>query len=122
MSEKRKRREGVKRRPGSPYWWAFYSDASGKGVQRSTGTTDKREALNLLNKWKTEVWNQQARGVEPDRTFEQLVVLYLKETAGEKRSSNTDVSRFKVLASYFPEGLPMNVLTVETITGYITYR
>jgi len=122
MFEKRKRREGVKRRSGSPYWWASYSDASGKRVQRSTGTTDKREALNLLNKWKTEVWNQQARGIEPDRTFEQLVVLYLKETAGEKRSSNTDVSRFKVLASYFPEGLLMNELTVVTITGYITYR
>ena len=105
MPEKRKKREGIKRRSGSKFWWSSYTDASGKRVQHSTGTTDKREALNLLNKRKTEVWNQQTREIEPDHTFEQLVVLYLNGTKPTKRSASTDVRRFTYLAAYFPEGL-----------------
>ena len=80
MPKQRKRKEGVKQRKDSPYWWASFTGASGKRVQRSTGTTDKREAINLRNKWKLETWNQQARGIEPDHFFEQLVVLYLEGT------------------------------------------
>ena len=91
MPKQRKRKEGVKQRKDSPYWWAAFTGASGKRVQRSTGTTNKKEALALRNKWKSEVWNQQAREIEPDRTFEQLVVSYLKGTSSEKRSSSTDV-------------------------------
>ena len=94
-------------------WWGSYTDSSGKRVQRSTGTTNKREALALPNKWKTEVWNQQAREIEPARTFEQLVVSYLNGTRSEERSFSTDVKRFRYLAAYFPEGMLMNDLTAR---------
>ena len=122
MPKQRKKREGVKRRPGSKFWWVSYTDASGRRVQRSTGTTNKKEALALRNKWKTEVWNQQAREIEPDPTFEQLVVSYLKGTSSEKRSSSTDVKRFKYLAAYFPEGTLMNDLTARDVLGYVEHR
>ena len=122
MPKQRKKREGVKRRPGSKFWWVSYTDASGRRVQRSTGTTNKKEALALRNKWKTEVWNQQAREIEPDRTFEQLVVSYLKGTSSEKRSSSTDVKRFRYLAAYFPEGTLMNDLTARDVLGYVEHR
>ena len=122
MSKQRKKREGVKRRPRSKFWWASYTDASGRRVQRSTGTTNKREALALRNKWKTEVWNQQAREIEPDRTFEQLVMSYLKGTRSEKRSSSTDVKRFRYLAAYFREGMLMNDLTAIDVLGYVEDR
>ena len=122
MPKQRKKREGVKRRPRSKFWWASYTDESGQRVQRSTGTTNKREALALRSKWKTEVWNQQAREIEPDRTFEQLVVFYLKETSSEKRSSSTDVKRFRYLAAYFREGMLMNDLTAIDVLGYVEHR
>jgi integrase len=122
MSKQRKKREGLKRRAGSKFWWASFTDGSGKRVQRSTRTTSKGEALNLLNSWKTQVWNQEARGIEPDRTFEQLVVAYLNGTKDEKRSSDTDVRRFRVLAAFFPEGLVMNTLSATDITGYVGHR
>ena len=97
----------------SKFWTASYTDANGRRVQRSTGTTNKREALALPNKWKTEVWNQQAREIEPARTFEQLVVSYLNGTRSEERSFSTDVKRFRYLAAYFPEGMLMNDLTAR---------
>ncbi len=122
MSKQRKKREGLKQRSGSKYWWASYTDASGERVQRSTRTTSKSKALKLLNSWKTQVWNQDVRQVEPDRTFEQLVVLYLNGTKDEKRSSDTDIKRFKALAAYFREGLLMNALSAPDITGYVGHR
>ena len=103
-------------------WWGSYTDSSGKRVQRSTGTTNKREALALPNKWKTEVWNQQAREIEPARTFEQLVVSYLNGTRSDKRSFSTDVKRFRYLAAYFPEGMLMNDLTARDVLGYVEDR
>ena len=103
MPKQRKKKEGVYRRKGSRYWWASYTEASGRRVQRSTGTTTKKEALALRNKWKSEVWNQTAREIEPNRTFEQLVVLYLRGTIDVKRRTDTDKQRFKVLAEFFKE-------------------
>ena len=122
MPKQRKQREGVKQRPDSKFWWASYTDASGQRVQRSTGTTNKREALALLSKWKTEVWNQTAREIEPDRTLEQLVVRYLNDTRSEKRSSSTDVKRFRYLAVYFPEKMLMNDLGTRDVLGYVEHR
>ena len=122
MLKQRKRKEGVKRRKDSPYWWASFTDASGRRVQRSTGTTDKREAINLRNKWKLKTWNQQARGIEPDHSFEQLVVSYLMGTKDVKRSNDTDRKRFKALAGFFREGFLMNNLVAGDVLAYIEYR
>ncbi len=122
MPKQRKKKEGVYRRKGSKYWWASYTETSGRRVQRSTGTTTKREALALCNKWKTDVWNQTARQIEPNRTFEQLVVLYLRGTMDVKRSTDTDKQRFKALAEFFPEALLMNTLCSADVLGYIACR
>jgi len=122
MPKQRKRKEGVKQRKDSPFWWASFTDASGRRVQRSTGTTNKREAIKLRNKWMSEAWNQQARGIEPDHFFEQLVVLYLEGTKDVKRSNDTDRKRFKALAGFFREGRLMNKLVGADVLAYIEYR
>ena len=122
MPKQRKRKEGVKQRKDSPFWWASFTGASGRRVQRSTGTTNKREAIKLRNKWMSEAWNQQARGIEPDHFFEQLVVLYLEGTKDVKRSNDTDRKRFKALAGFFREGRLMNKLVGADVLAYIEYR
>ena len=122
MPKQRKRKEGVKQRKDSPYWWASFTDAGGRRVQRSTGTSNKREAINLRNKWMLEAWNQQARGIEPDHSFEQLVVLYLEGTKDVKRSNDTDRKRFKALAGFFREGRLMNKLVGADVLAYIEHR
>ena len=119
---KRKQREGVHKRSDSKWWWASYTDASGKRVERSTGTTNKREAVTLRNKWQTDEWTKKVHGLEPDHTIEQLAVLYLRGTADVKRSSETDRKRFKVLLGFFPDGLLMNSLTSADIRAYVSHR
>jgi len=119
---KRKKKEGVRRRSDSPYWWASYTDRSGKRVERSTGTTSKREAINIRNKWSADEWTKSVKETEPDRTFEQLVLLYLDGTATTKRSGDTDKKRFKQWAKYLPEKFLMNTLDGSDVLGYIARR
>ena len=108
-------------------WWAPYTDASGKRVERSTGTTNKREALILRNKWQTKKWMKTTQRLEPDRTIERLAVLYLKGTADVKRSSGTDRKRYKALVGFFPvgffpDGLLMNRPTSGDMREWISHR
>lgn len=119
---KRKKKEGVYLDCKSKHWQCSYSDASGKRIRRTTGTTNKREAINLRNKWATEAWNKQIRGVEPDRSFEQVALLYLRGTKKIKRSHSTDVKKMRPLAKFFPEGLLMNTLARKDLRAYIAHR
>ena len=38
----------------SRFWWVSFTDANGKRIRVSTGTTQKREAVALEAKWKAE--------------------------------------------------------------------
>ena len=75
------------RRKDSPYWWVKYTDASGKRTDRSTGTTDRREAQALEAKWRLEAHQMRQWGVQPEHTFDELMVAYLKATSDTMRAS-----------------------------------
>ena len=119
---KRKKKEGVYQRPDSDVWWCTYTDTSGQRIRRSTETCNKRDAVSLRNKWATEAWDKKVRGIEPDRSFEQVALLYLNETEKIKRSHSTDVRKMRPLAKFFPEGLLMNTLTGQHVRAYIAHR
>ena len=118
----RKKQEGVYQKANNSIWYASYTDGSGKRVRRSTGTTNKREARNLRNKWVTEIWDQTIRGIQPDQSFEQVMVLYFRATANVKKSSETDTQRVKALYAFFFDGLLMNTLCSQDIRDYIAAR
>ncbi len=119
---KRKRKEGVKRRNDSPYWWASYVNSSGKRVEKSTATTNKREALKVRAKWVAEEWNKSVREIPTDATIEQVVLAYLDGTKQTKRSFDTDEHRFKPILRFYPEGKVMNSFSHDDVRGYIQYR
>ena len=100
---KRKKKEGVYQRNGSSVWYASYTEASGNRTQRSTGTTNKQEAIRVRHKWMTEEWEQKVRGIEPDRTFAKVAMEYLRGTMKIKRSHATDVKKMRPLAKFFTE-------------------
>ena len=119
---KRKQKEGIKRRRNSKYWWASFTDASGRRVEKSTQTTSKTEALKVRAKWITDEWNKQIRGVHTDATFPQVALYFLRGTKSVKRSSGTDEQRFKPLVSYFDDELVMNTFSSDDVRGYIQSR
>lgn len=119
---KRKRKEGVWKRSDSAYWWASFVNSSGKRTQKSTGTTDKREALKVRAKWVSEEWTKSVREMATDAIIEQVVLGYLEGTRQVKRSTATDEHRFKPILMFYPEGKAMNSFSHDDVRGYIQHR
>jgi integrase len=109
------------KRDDSPVWWVSFTDPSGKRIRRSTGTTDRKEAEALEAKWKLESYKSKQWDEQPTRSFEELMVCYLKATEGQKRSGETDRYRVRALRRYF-QGCIMHELTPADIRGYISAR
>ncbi|MGC2457041.1 MAG: site-specific integrase [Gallionellaceae bacterium] len=108
-------------RKGSPYWWASYTDANGKRARRSTGTTDKKEAEAIASKWKLEAHQGKFWDAEPTRTFDELILKYLKSVAGEKKSASRDASIVKQLKPFFT-GMELGTLKRSDVRAYIDKR
>jgi integrase len=106
--------------PKSPYWWADFTNAAGKRVRRSTGTTDWKEADALEAKWKLDAYQEKHWDKPQTRTFENLMVDYLKANT-EKRSADKDRQRTKHLREVFA-GQEMHTLTPSDIRKYIRHR
>ena len=111
----------LRKRKGSPYWWADYTDASGKRVRRSTGTDDKKEGEALEAKWKLEAHQEKYWDAEPPRTFDELMLKYLQSTASEKRAPERDVYVVKQLKPFFT-GREMGTLKRSDTRAYIDKR
>ena len=111
----------LRKRKGSPYWCADYTDASGKRVRCTTGTTDRKEAEALEAKWKLEAHQEKFWDAEPTRTFDELMLKYLQSTACEKRAPERDVYVVKQLKPYFT-GRELGTLKRSDTRAYIDKR
>ena len=114
-------RDGLYRRPNSPFWWASFTDPSGGRTRRSTRTRDRKEAEALLAKWRVEIHREQHWGQQPTRTFDELILRYLQETQDRKRSAVRDKAIAVHLYRYYT-GREMDSLTAADVHGYITER
>jgi len=109
------------KRAGSPFWYVRYRDGSGKRVKRSTGTTDQREATELEAKWRLEARQERLWGVQRSYTFDELMVRYLRETEGIKRSAERDAWTVKQLRRLFA-GRVLQKLTRGDVREYCALR
>ncbi len=124
MPKKRKTRDqdGLYRRGDSPYWWTSFTDASGKRTRRSTGTADRREAEAILAKWRLEAHRERHWDEHPDRTFDELMLDYLKETMHLKR---TGPRRIRIAAKHLYaefSGRNINQVQVHDVRAYVRKR
>ena len=108
------------KRNDSPIYWASYTDPSGKRVRRSTGTTDRKEAAAIEAKWKLEAFKQTTWNEQPDRSFEELMSAYLRETS-TKRSHDKDLQRTRTLRLFFG-GQSINAITPADVRRYAAER
>ena len=122
MPNKRKQdQDGIYQRTDSSFWWASYVDASGRRTRRSTGTADRREAAALLSKWKLDVHRVRQWDEEPIRTFDELMLAFLKATADERRDTERDRTVLKRLIPVFT-GRELNSLRPVDVRDYIDGR
>ncbi len=108
------------KRKDSRFWWVDLTDASGKRVRRSTGTTDRKEAEGLEAKWKLETFRQQQWDEQPSRTFDELMLAYLQETR-DKKSHQRDLNAAVHLHEQF-SGMELNGLYARDVRAYVEWR
>ncbi len=109
------------RRKGTPHWWVSYIDSGGKRVRRSTETTNRKEAEALEAKWKLEAFHERQWDKQPDRTFDELMLGYLRETMNTKRSAERDRYSVKQLQRVF-KGMPISEIGPVQIGSYKRLR
>jgi integrase len=109
------------KRKDSPYWWVSYTNPSGKRARRSTGTADRKEAEALAAKWRLETFQAKQWGKQPSRSFDELMLAYLKATQDEKRSAERDRYSAKHLCQFFT-GYWLETLKGSDIRAYIEAR
>ncbi len=60
-------------------WWVRFTAQDGELVRKSSGSTDKRAALEFHDRLKADLWRTTQLGYRPECTWEDAVVQWLKE-------------------------------------------
>ncbi|RJG08627.1 site-specific integrase [Pseudomonas cavernicola] len=109
------------KRADSPYWWIFVKQSDGKRTRRSAGTTDFAAAKALEQQSRADAWKEKEWGVNPPRSFEEVMLPYLRNASQHQRSYETTTHRVKALRAQFT-GVVMNALDGPQIRAYTTKR
>ena len=108
------------KRKSSTVWWVSYTDAGGKRVRRTTGTTDRKEAAALKAKWTLEAYRVQQWDDAQSREFEEVMLLYLRSRS-HMRSFQDMQLHVRRLRKYFGS-MEMHTLNPADIRGYMADR
>ncbi|MBW5852825.1 tyrosine-type recombinase/integrase [Yersinia enterocolitica] len=104
-------------------WYGSYSTPGGKRIKESLGTKDKRQAQELHDRRKAELWRIERLGDFPDVTFEEACLRWIEEKA-DKKSLDDDKSRMGFWLMHF-EGMRLKDITeakVYTAVSKMTNR
>lgn len=107
------------RRSSSPKWYGEYTDSQGRRVQRTTGTSNKRDAAAILAKWEADANNQRhGIAISPVTTLESVLqdwIAYLADrTPKHKDAFENKVRRIVDSLGYvFPRDFDR--VQIETI-------
>lgn len=71
------------KRKDSPVWWVKLS-VGGRTVQKSTGTSKRREAQEFHDQLAAQLWKEVKLGVKPKRTWDEAVLRWLEEKQHNK--------------------------------------
>ncbi|HGL4547180.1 TPA: tyrosine-type recombinase/integrase [Klebsiella aerogenes] len=99
-------------------WYASYSLPGGKRIKESLGTEDKRQAQELHDKRKAELWRVDRLGDFPDVTFEEACLRWLEEKA-DKKSLDTDKGRIGFWLEHF-EGMKIKDISEAKIYAAVS--
>ncbi len=70
-------------------WWMRFTAPDGRELRETTGTADRRQAQELHDTKKAELWRQARLGERPRYTWQQAVVRWIEETPSRKSMSTT---------------------------------
>jgi integrase len=94
-------------------WHIDIVTPDGSRIRRSTGTTDKRQALEYHDRLKAELWETSRLDKKPQRLFEDAVILFLRDGQDQK-SFSVKQARAEYFLSKF-SGRELSSITGEEI-------
>lgn len=95
------------------FWHIDIQAPDGGRIRQSTGTTDKRQALEYHDRLKAELWDTVKLNKKPQRLFEEAVILFLKD-GKEQKSFRVKQARAEYFLSKFA-GRELSSITGEEI-------
>ena len=106
----------------SGIWEARFTVPGGGRFEQSTGTTDKKAAQQLHDKWKHEAWQQAKLGVKPDRLWEELAKVWLDDAeANDKASLRDDVAKVQWFNQHL-KGKRLSQITEDVIRDLVRLK
>ncbi|WP_370426094.1 tyrosine-type recombinase/integrase [Pantoea vagans] len=81
-------------------WYGSYTTPGGKRIKESLGTEDRKQAQELHDRRKAELWRIERLGDFPDVTFEEACLRWLEEKA-HKKSLDADKGRIGFWLMHF---------------------
>ena len=101
------------KRPDSRIWWAAIRLPDGSRVCRSTGTANRQEAQEWLDRLRSDLWHVHRLGERPSYTWQQAVVRWCEEKS-HKATAQGDRAKFQWLDRYLA-GRLLHTITRDEI-------
>lgn len=73
---------GIRKREGSDAWYIDIRTPGGGRIRQTSGTTNRKEAQELHDKLKYDLWRVAKLGEQPRYTFDEAALRFLKESEG----------------------------------------
>ena len=102
-------------------WWVSYTAADGTYTRRSAGTEDYAAAKAIEQEQRGAAWRQKELGIDPPRSFEDVMIEYLGHAQQSQKSFETTQYRVKSLQRHFA-GVVMNDLAGKDVREYSSMR
>lgn len=100
-------------------WQISLCTPSGKRFRRTAGTADRREAQELHDKLKHELWRQEKLGEKPKRLWDEACIRWLQENQG-KKSLDSDKIKIRLLPEL--RGLLLEDMTRDLIHSVVNRK
>lgn len=101
-------------------WWISFTAPDGKRIRKSAGTADRNQAQEYHDRLKVRLWEQHKLGVKPERTWQEAVVRWLKETS-HKATHQGDISMLRWIDQYLGD-LKLNQINRDVIDHFAEIR
>ena len=87
------------KRKDSPIWWVSFT-VRGRRTRRSSGTTDKAQALELHDRWKSEAWREISLKEKPKLGWKEAALKWL-EVKSAKATIHDDEAHLLFIQNFW---------------------
>lgn len=96
-------------------YWIDVTSPSGERIRRSTGTTNKVKAQEYHDKLKYDLWQIDKLDKSPERTFDEMMILALRNAESHRSFANAQTNARYFLAIF--KGRKLSTITSDEITN-----